>query len=396
MRKPTEQNTVRVYRNSEEVGFLERSSSGSLFQYNSQFISRPGGIAFRLPYSEKAFETPGVNLHPFFANLLPEGLRLTALIRKVKTSPDDLLSLLIAAGADTVGDVTVGTSAAKHDLDLDDLSTIDFEKLRHEMLQGSLPDEGVSGVQPKISADRVLSAIRGSKKGRSYLLKLADPRAPHMIQNEHACMQLARVCELPTAETQIVQDVHGVAALLVERFDRLPNGKKVHFEDVCQLLNRYPADKYVISVEEAIAAIREATTVVQASCLEFFRLYAFSYVIGNGDMHAKNVGVIGAPDGDLVRLAPGYDLLTTLPYKDLDQKRAMAFEGKRGNLYRRDILRMAELAEVPQKAVEKMLDRLIEKVVWGLDRFDSIGFTASLTGKVRQEVVRRTVRLRNE
>ena len=46
-------------------------------------------------------------IHPFFAGLLPEGVRLRALVRRVKTSEDDLLSLLVAAGADCIGDVAV-------------------------------------------------------------------------------------------------------------------------------------------------------------------------------------------------------------------------------------------------------------------------------------------------
>ncbi len=46
-------------------------------------------------------------LPPFFSGLLPAGRRLTALRSAVKTSADDELTLLLAVGADTIGDVQI-------------------------------------------------------------------------------------------------------------------------------------------------------------------------------------------------------------------------------------------------------------------------------------------------
>jgi len=44
---------------------------------------------------------------PFFDGVLPEGLRLEALLRQAKIDRDDLFSQLIAVGRDLVGNVTV-------------------------------------------------------------------------------------------------------------------------------------------------------------------------------------------------------------------------------------------------------------------------------------------------
>lgn len=44
---------------------------------------------------------------PYFAGLLPESRRLTALQRAIKTSADDEFSLLLAIGHDAIGDVQV-------------------------------------------------------------------------------------------------------------------------------------------------------------------------------------------------------------------------------------------------------------------------------------------------
>jgi serine/threonine-protein kinase HipA len=396
MTSPVDVVKVDVYRCTERIGEIERIKDGSIFRYTPELTGREGGIAFQLPYREREFVTQGVNLHPFFANLLPEGLRFQALVRKTKTSADDLLSLLIAVGNDTVGDVRISArsgSSRDASVELKSLDTIDFSKLRDDLLRGSVPEEGVAGVQAKISASRILTSIRGGSKGAEYLLKLSDPSSPHLIENEHACMELARRCDIIAAKTRVVQDAKGVSALLVARFDRLTRGGEVHFEDLCQISNRYPADKYRISVEDALERLGKVCTATRASSLEFLRIYAFSYIIGNGDLHAKNIGVLGAPDAEFVRPSPAYDLLTTLAYKDLDQKRAMPFEDKRGNLYRRDVMRMAKIADIPSNAVDKMLDRLTTKVTAQIHRFGDIGFTASLSGSIKREILRRAIRL---
>ena len=63
-------------------------------------------VAHTLPVGTR-LARPGRALPPFFTNLLPEGRRLAALQRAAKTSGDDDLTLLLATGADTVGDVAV-------------------------------------------------------------------------------------------------------------------------------------------------------------------------------------------------------------------------------------------------------------------------------------------------
>ena len=100
-----------VYRNAERVGSIRRTETGSVFAYADDFYAAhantPGGIARHLLYRNKQTETRGYNLHPYFAGLLPEGIRLKALVRREKTSEDDMLTLLIGAGSDTVGDLSV-------------------------------------------------------------------------------------------------------------------------------------------------------------------------------------------------------------------------------------------------------------------------------------------------
>jgi serine/threonine-protein kinase HipA len=155
----------------DEAGTLERTPRGSSFIYTPAFLARCNargwGLGFAVPRQPEVV-TDGVNLHPFLAGLLPEGTRLEALTRATKTSPDDLFSLLLAAGPETVGDVRVvprarqTTAAPPVVVDLARLPGLSFE----ELLEGSLdylhPTEhrSIPGVQPKVSAAVLTAPVR--------------------------------------------------------------------------------------------------------------------------------------------------------------------------------------------------------------------------------------------
>jgi serine/threonine-protein kinase HipA len=87
----------------------------------------------------------------------------------------------------------------------------------------------------------------------------------------------------------------------------------IHVEDMCQVMDIFPNGKYSMEFD-AIMVAMERLAVSKAALLDALRLFVFSYLIGNGDLHAKNVSLI-FEDGQW-RLSPAYDLLSTLPYAD--------------------------------------------------------------------------------
>jgi serine/threonine-protein kinase HipA len=144
-------------------------------------------------------------------------------------------------------------------------------------------------------------------------------------------------------------------------------------EDGCQLLDRYPADKYRVSVSELMGAL-EVCAAPAAARLDFLRLVAFSYLVGNGDLHAKNVSVVAT--AGLV-LSPAYDLLTTLPYGD--RQLALRMEGRDDNVRTRDFLALARRFAVPAGAVERMLGALGRAVEARVETFVQAGLPARKT-----------------
>lgn len=62
-------------------------------------------------------------------------------------------------------------------------------------------------------------------------------------------------------------------------------------------------------------------------------------MIGNGDLHAKNVSLLWT---DVVSLNPAYDLLSTLPYPHLSPNMALLLEGKDVNFKVDDFVAFGE------------------------------------------------------
>ena len=78
-----------VYKAGVLAGELRRSPSGTVFRYHPDYLDGPGpDVATSLPRSEVPVSFPGGAVPAFFAGLLPEGRRLTALRSAVKTSAD--------------------------------------------------------------------------------------------------------------------------------------------------------------------------------------------------------------------------------------------------------------------------------------------------------------------
>jgi len=390
---------VDVFKSDERVGELHRTRHGASFVYSPDYAERyrddlRRAVAFALPVRAAPYEVFGTNLHPFFAGLLPEGLRLRALVRAAKTSEDDLFTLLVAAGADTVGDVSVaapGTKPRDHTpvADLAKVGSLSFDQLLEESLRyGEGRQEAtVAGVQPKLSAAMISVPIRSKDQRRAFILKLNPPEYPRLCENEAFFMALAKRAGLAVASTKLVHDGAGRTGLLVERFDRVPRAggwERIHQEDACQLLERYPADKYRLSLAEVASALDVCSAPIP-NRLKLLRLQAYSYLIANGDLHAKNVSVqetLGS-----IALTPAYDLVSTLPYGD--KSMALSMEGRDARLKAAHFVALGERVGVRRAAVEQMLRALVSKVHAGLSELHTIGLVARKETHLAQVMTQR-------
>ncbi|GAB3714197.1 type II toxin-antitoxin system HipA family toxin [Mariniluteicoccus flavus] len=310
-------------------------------------------VATTLPRDAAPVRTPPGALPPFFAGLLPEGRRLTALRTAVKTSADDELSLLLAVGTSTIGDVTVVGEGSDPEPVAPLVTSGDLRFADLLAATGVVDRVALPGVQEKASGAMISLPVR--LDGVAAIIKLDPPEYPDATVNEDYFLRLARRLRLPVARAELIHDRDGRPGLVVERFDRVRDGAGVRslaVEDACQLLGRYPADKYAVSSEEvalAAAGMCAARPVAARACLVQF---ALAWLTGNGDLHAKNLSVLQHPGGEW-RVAPIYDIPSTLPYGD--QTMALELDGRRDGLTRRRFRAYAAALGLPERALDEVL-----------------------------------------
>lgn len=356
--KTTKPQTLKLYKKNSYAGELIRTPSGCQIVFDDVFKKENLHLTFNIDTKNEIYTLNGINLPPYFAGLLPEGLRLKQLIKQSKTSADDLFTLLVEAGTDAIGDIHF---TKQNNLKSEPIP-LNFSQIKSQLELGLDPSENMlAGVQNKASLDRVTLPITQTKKNKSYILKLGSNEFQDLVTNEFYTMSLAKKCGLAVAKTQVIQDQNNEKSLLVERFDRTwSKNKKTwelhHQEDACQFLDVYPADKYHLTLQQVAEGIQKFSTSPQIDILNLIKLYAFSYLAGNGDLHAKNISLIEYQDLKSCQLSPCYDLICTAAYGD--DKMAVQVLGKNQNIKFKTLVDFGELYDIPAIATEKMLQQL--------------------------------------
>lgn len=284
----------------------------------------------------------------WFSNLLPEGPLRELIARQAGVPVHREFFLLQHLGEDLPGAVRIVADdplAQGEDAAAPEAAAIPRQDDWHFSL---------AGVQLKFSA---LQAGRGltipvSGTGGDWIVKLPDARFPGVPENEHATMRWAQASGIAIPDIHLVPVAEisglpaaaaafaGQAALAVRRFDRPATGKRVHIEDFAQVLGLYPEQKYAQFNYETLANVVYRLA-GEADLDEFIRRLVFVVASGNGDAHLKNWSLI-YPDGINARLAPAYDLVSTIEYSADDQLALNLARSKRWqDVTRESFLRLA-------------------------------------------------------
>ncbi|OQW48418.1 MAG: hypothetical protein A4S09_04370 [Proteobacteria bacterium SG_bin7] len=356
-------NKLEIYRQKTFAGILTRTLHGCSLSLVAEFIDNPTyqELTYCIPKTSKPLIHVGVNLPPFFAGLLPEGMRLKTLVSSLKTSSDDLFSLLVATGRRCIGDIYVGSDINwPPNLEIPRASQINFYEFFKKSIglsPGLFENEAIAGIQEKISASMISLPVNIAKRNKAYILKLNPSDKPNLVQNEFACIKIANLCGIRTNKAKLIYDKDKMPGLLIERFDRV-EGEMIHQEDACQFLDRYPADKYRVSMREISEKIGELATAPIIDNLKLIQLYAFSYLIGNGDLHAKNISLQSDNQTGRVQITPAYDLICTYVYKDRNM--ALKLEGRDNNIKRQNLILFGKRLGIPEIAIHSMADKLLK------------------------------------
>jgi serine/threonine-protein kinase HipA len=396
---PTEVEVADIYKGGLLAGRLERAHSGTRFTYTEQWVNDHAAepVAFTLPVTRTPVTRDGSSLPPFFAGLLPEGRRLSALQRSVKTSADDEFSMLLAVGSETIGDVQVvptGHPAAPPAarVEVDDFADISFREVL-AALDIDIDRSSVPGVQDKASL--TMLSVPVARRGERHILKLNTAELPRVVENEYFFLTAARQSGLLAAEAEVVDDRDGQAGLVVRRFDRhsapgTPGTLPV--EDACQVLGLYPGDKYRVSTEDLINGLAARCSSPRQAALSLYTQVAFAYLTGNGDAHAKNFSIMRALNGLWVP-TPAYDLPSTVPYKDNTMALPVGAR-KTEPIGPQQWTDLAVAVNLPARAARMALSELLNAVPTWVDGVTTLPFAADVLRTLRNTIERRTTHLR--
>lgn len=380
------------------AGHVTRNSHGGVdFAYTQEWVdSGRAPIATTLPVSSEPVITAAGALPPFFSGLLPEGRRLSALRRATKTSPDDELTLLLAVGGDTVGDVRVvadglGDVPVEPHVSVGDFGTVRFADIRQQ-LDIQVDRVALPGVQDKVSA-RMIN-LPATAAGATVLLKLNPPEFKHIIANEAFFLRAARSAGIRTVDARVVYDADGEQGLVVTRFDRTvgtTSGTRA-VEDGCQVLGLYPSAKYAVTTELVLGKLASWCEAPLPAAAKFLAQVAFAYLTGNGDAHAKNFSIVQDETGRW-QPAPAYDLPSSQPYGD--DTLALSVNGRRdGNISGAHFCALAESLGVRPRAAHAIIGRVADSADAWLGELDQLPFDGGIVHKLarvirhRQELLR--------
>ena len=387
--------TLDVYLHHHLVGHLLQDEHGQLgFQYVESWLgtSEATALSRSLPLRQERFKRN--ECRGFFAGILPEESKRIMIAKNLGISGKNDFAMLEQIGGECAGAITfipAGQSLPEREDDYRHLSSTELARILRELPRRPLMagEEGIrlslAGAQDKIavhvSGDVISIPLGGAPS--THILKPAIEHFEGLVFNEALCMKLASAVDLNVAKADI-GNVEGIDYLLVERYDRhlvsLVSGgpnklHRKHQEDFCQALNIVPENKYQNeggpSLKQCFELLREVSTSAVRDLQGLLDAVIFNYLIGNHDAHGKNFSLLysGATEHErTTRLAPLYDLLSTVYYPELAKKMAMKIGGEYASdsVFPLHFEKLAEEAGLSKPLVKKRVLELADALLAAL------------------------------
>lgn len=296
-------------------------------------------LSIAVPLLETDARGSGARQRNFFEELLSKGSVRSQLAANARLDDSNTLGLLTRYGRDVAGALQVWDPAdpleprtpETRPVTHDEVATM-FAEVRENPLgnKGRRRLASLTGVQDKVLLARVDDAWAEPMDGypSTHILKPQSGEFLSLIFDEEYGSRFARALGLAGFNTRI-EIFSDRRALVVERYDRDGNGDRIHQEDFNQVLGFRGDEKYETGVGDgrlrAIAGVlREHAA--GSEVRKLVQMMALSTVLGNLDMHAKNISIVHSPDGE-VSLAPMYDVVPQL-HLGLDDDVALFINGK--------------------------------------------------------------------
>ena len=209
--------------------------------------------------------------------------------------------------------------------------------------------------------------------------ELADPQGYGVI--EYAYHQMAKDCGITMSECRLFEE-GGRRHFMTKRFDRLPNGDKLHMQSLAALSHLDFNMPGVHSYEQAFDVMRRLGLPARESS-QLFRRMAFNIIARNQDDHVKNIAFLMDRQGDW-SLAPAYDM--TYSYQKGGQwtsMHQMSLGGKRDGFTIDDFEACGGIARLKRGEATRIVNKVC-KVVSGWRFYaDAVGVLPDQRDKIQ-------------
>jgi serine/threonine-protein kinase HipA len=390
--------TLDVYLHNELTGQLVQDDGGQMvFDYAESWLNKPGATALSqsLPLRKERFSRN--ECRGFFGGILPEEAKREIIARNLGISARNDYAMLEQIGGECAGAVTFIPAGEKlpeqqygyRKLSPDELAAILRELPKRPLLAG---EEGIrlslAGAQDKIAVriegNDISLPLGGAPS--THILKPAVERFDGVVFNEALCMKLAAAAGLPAAAVE-TRSVDGLDYLLVERYDRThrpaaggpPVLDRLHQEDFCQALGIVSETKYQKeggpSLKQCFGILREVSSAPVVDLARLLDAIIYNYLVGNNDAHGKNFSLLyhGVGTANLdIRLAPSYDIVSTIYYPELSRNMAMKIGGEYSSekVLPKNFEQLAEEAGLGKALVKQRVPELADIVIAALGKID--------------------------
>ena len=331
-------------------------ASGARFTYDVQYLSDPSAkaISISLPLQEEPFSE--MQTKAFFEGLLPEGFTRRSVAQWMHIDEEDYLSILHGLGRECLGALCITEE--------DEIADASYEKISKSQVRALAAEGTTKSVELVTKSHLSLTGASGkvglyySKKNdawylpwgtapSTHIVKQSHVRLDSIVTNEQLSLMTAKRCGISIPETFIINVGSGKedeVLLATQRYDRiftdssgkinsLPRPLRLHQEDFAQALGISSDKKYEQTEEnymkQMFDILRKFSSDPITDQLKLWDVIIFNTLIGNTDAHIKNFSLLYGSNLNGVRLAPAYDIVSTVVYEQCTREMAFAIGGER-------------------------------------------------------------------
>lgn len=347
---------IQIELNGENVyvgDIVGNDSDDACFTYAESYANnsahRP--ISISLPLEKRTFNSQATR--NFFEGLLPEGFTRRCVAEWMHADEGDYLAILVGLGQECLGAIKVTDESSKEILP-------EYRRLTKDEVQKLAKEGATESAELVTKAHLSLTGASGKVglyyDGKHWFLPIGEAPSTHIVKqshvrlkrivaNEQLCLLTAQKLGIEIPDSFIIhlgssEDEDMLFA--TKRYDRkisdnckilddMPVPYRLHQEDFSQALGISADKKYEKDnsgyMRKIFEILRNYSADPITDQMKLWDICVFNYLVGNTDNHIKNLSLLYSEDLKVIRLAPAYDIVSTMIYESSTENMALSIDG---------------------------------------------------------------------